>query len=220
MQNNFSKNSLTNLYDTINKTDDTVFIIGGGPSVLSILTDDVDISNKDIIVVNNAYKLFPNALICHFMDNMWWQWHQDSEHNIKDNFHGDITVATTSHRDYVREDRIITYIHDNKKGGLSLDKQKLNGSNAGHQAINVAYHLGYKKVVLIGFDSNHKDTQTHWHNDHKRSSDLSRYNDVFMPAFHKISEDITKHKLTFQIYNANITSAIKCFEYKNIQDFI
>jgi uncharacterized Rossmann fold enzyme len=41
---------------------DIVFIIGGGPSLKETLPDLSVLNNKNLIVTNNAYKLYPNAI--------------------------------------------------------------------------------------------------------------------------------------------------------------
>lgn len=51
--------------------------------------------------------------------------------------------------------------------GLSLDPLWIRGGgNSGYQAVNLAVHLGAKKIVLIGFDMKGSGGKVHWHDAH------------------------------------------------------
>lgn len=38
--------------------------------------------------------------------------------------------------------------------GLQVDPEKISNGNSGYGALNLAYHLGYKKIALVGIDGN------------------------------------------------------------------
>lgn len=58
--------------ETKNLDKNTIFIIGGGPSLKQTLPDLSILNGKNIITTNTAYKLYPEALICLFGDMYWW----------------------------------------------------------------------------------------------------------------------------------------------------
>jgi len=195
---------------------DTCFIIGGGPSLLKYLPDKTVLNGKCIITTNNAYHLFPNALAAHFADKTWWGWNKDK---FLKQFNGPITTCQPwKKNDEFRNSRIITFINGDKKGGITTEKNKLNGCNAGHHAINLAVHLGFKKIVLIGFDMNMKDPKTHWHNEHLRPTNKDNWVGTMIPAMKQIVP--YQEQLGFKVYNINPDSAIRCFTFAKLEDFL
>ena len=82
------------------KTEDTVFIIGGGPSVSKYLPDPRVLDDHDVICTNNAYKLFPDAMLLHYADRVWWTWHTQSKHDVENAFKGNISSASQPEQPY------------------------------------------------------------------------------------------------------------------------
>ena len=200
------------------KTSDICFIIGGGPSLLKYLPDTSVLKNKDVIVTNNAYKLFPDAMVLHFADKAWYEWHTKPKHDFLNKFSGTITTCALAQKGFWDKSRIFCFFKGDTKGGISKDTDKLNGNNAGHQAINIAVHLGYKKIVLIGFDLDASNRKTHWHNEHERPTNVGNYEFSMIPGFEKIVP--YQKELDFKIYNINKESKLKCFEFADLQEFI
>lgn len=197
-----------------------IFVIGGGPSVNDILPDKSILNNELVIATNNAYKLYPDALICHFADRVWYGWHKDCIHK---EFNGIITTATTNkNTDFYRSGKFYTFtkVMCKNKIGVSFDLNKVAGNNAGHHAINIAIHLKARNIVLIGFDMDSKNPKgTHWHNDHKRITNTSQYTHTMIPDMKKIPVDIKD--IPCKIWNMNPKSAIKCFDFANsIEEFL
>lgn len=201
------------------KTEDTVFIIGGGPSVLTTIPDPRILDGHDVICANNAYKLFPNAMLLHFADKIWWDWHQKPQHMVKDNFNGMISSCHPFQRSSLSRDetRVVCFQTGDRRGGISPDPKILHGGNTGHQAINIATHLGYEQIVLVGFDLQ-EGKQTHWHNQHERPTVTDNFVKTMKPGF----ELLAKHQDRFgiKIYNLNPDSAIRCFDFAKLDDFI
>ena len=206
------------------KNSDTVFIIGGGPSVSTLIPDTSVIEDRDIICTNNAYKLYPDALVLHFMDAPWWQWHQDAEHNVKENFSGEIVSSAVTKREMNIESNLITYFKrivdpsNTVIGGLTDNPNDLRGNNSGHQAINIAYHMQYEQVVLIGFDLNRNAQSCHWHKDHRRLTNRDMFEDRMLPEFEKTAEWLKDKEMN--VYNLNRKSAIQGFTFADLRDFI
>ena len=196
----------------------TVFIIGGGPSLNEYLPDPNILSNYPVISTNNAYSIFPFAITTLFCDRIWFQWHQKK---LLSEFKNPIVTCTTpniySNVDY-KKHGIIIFHTGVKKGGIATDPNKLNGNNAGHQAINVATHLGFKNIILLGFDMDRKSKKTHWHTGHNRTTNTANYLGTMIPGM----KDIVpfQEKLGFKIYNVNKKSALKCFEFTELEKWL
>lgn len=205
------------------KTEDTVFIIGGGRSLFEYLPSTSVLEDHDIICCNNAYKLFPNAMLLHFADEIWWRWHNKPKHDVVNNFNGIITTAAGTNSNIKRWEQspavstCFTCENKDKKIGINTDKNRVAGNNTGHQAVNIAVHMGYKQIVLLGFDL-HMEKQTHWHNDHERSTCVENYKYTMIPGFELISA--YENKLGFKVFNLNHKSALRCFSFANLDDFI
>jgi hypothetical protein len=202
------------------KTSDTVFLIGGGPSVLKYCPDPNILKGKDIIAGNNAYKLFPNAILCHFMDKTWLKWHMEPEHDLFNTFTNPITSCLDVNREELYNYDITIFYKGSPdgKGSLTSDVHKLEGNNTGHQMINIAAHLKYKNVILLGYDLHH-EKQSNWHTDHRRATNFANFKNTMIPGFNKITDDV-QQKLGIKIYNVNRQSALKCFEFTNLQDWL
>ena len=50
--------------------------------------------------------------------------------------------------------------------GLSKDPSRVHGTNSGAQAVNLAYHLGATRIVLLGYDMQHTGGRRHCHQDY------------------------------------------------------
>ena len=100
-----------------------------------------------------------------------------------------------------------------------LVKEPLNvstGGNSGHQAINLSYHFGARKIVLLGFDMHDRDGK-HWHPDH-----LGMFN---APANHieqwrrnmaYLARDLAQEGI--EVINATEGSALRCFKRATLKE--
>ena len=197
---------------------DTVFIIGGGPSLMKYLPDRSLLDGKPVIATNNAYTLFPNAIVTHFADKVWWNWHHDKIFNL---YKGPVSTCMHGSREnnkMFHDKGIAVFGFGDRSKDITTDKSKLNGNNCGHQAINLAVHFGFKNLVLFGFDMHPTNKQTHWHNDHQRPSNLDLYAGSMLPGMKSLVP--WQDRLGFKIYNTNHESAITYFEYTDVNKWI
>ncbi len=154
-----------------------MFVIGGGPSLDTLNSDDIAFLNKhpnQLIVCNGAFRRFPNALICHHIDHKWWG---ENKNDLLTNFKGQLISACQMRQSRKPDTTPIkpigefpAHIHHFvwlNKVGLSADPKYLFGNNAGYQAINIAYLLKVTKIVLVGFDMRTDDKgNSHWQGAH------------------------------------------------------
>ncbi len=198
--------------------DETVFIIGGGPSLTGM--DLSPIHKRPVIGVNNAYTLGPWIDIIFFGDLKWWPKNkmEAMAHpaGIIITIHGGSEVA--AFRDRVK---IMKKVGRNGiypiRDGLAWNK------NSGACAINLAIHFGAKKIVLLGFDMK-MDTENgfnHGHNWHKAHMAFGKpprsdiYENRFLPPFRDIKRDLDYHNSKngrqIEILNATLGSALDLF---------
>lgn len=189
--------------------DQTLFLIGGGPSLASLDLAYLYPRQSQVLVSNNGYKLFPNALVAHHADWAWWEWHQHTFFEIYKgpnpttcSIGGNKAAYPPAFKYYQREDRY----------GLSDNFPFIRGSNAGYQLLNIAYILGAKNIILLGYDLKHgPNGETQWHNEHQRETNTGMWEKKMLPEFNMIAKGLKK--VGVNVYNANPDSAITCFEF-------
>jgi len=177
---------------------ETVYIIGGGPSLENFNWNNL--IGKKTIAINKSILSYPNANILYWTDSRVYGWYK----NEIDNFSG-LKVTIRDHVTYTDDIKIM------KKGnkyGLEEAKDTLcHGNNSGYAAINLAYLLGAKKIVLLGYDMRNVGTKGHYHGGYPvPATGDNVYKDQFIPGF-KILADLLKEK-KIEVYNASIHSAL------------
>jgi hypothetical protein len=154
---------------------DTVFIIGGGPSLKTPRPQRSQCARPDqrVIAVNNAFRLVDQPDVIFYADTRWWGWNKA---DIASNFPAGsspparrrsptsipasaawgATTATTA--DTCAPGEVVS---------LTDDPTLLSGPDSGSMAMNLAYHFGASRIVLLGFDMGFVEGESHWHPDHQ-----------------------------------------------------
>lgn len=160
--------------------------------------------NLKVIAVNDNYLLAPWADILYACDVKWWQWHIHRQELI--DFQGEKVTQDVE----AAEKYGIKYIKSEPKCTLSTDPAIIyQGSNSGYQAINLAYHTGVKRVLLLGYDQKFSnDGKAHWFGDHpdKVRSGYDGWR-VFYESLATHAADIG-----FEIINCTTETALTCFK--------
>lgn len=112
------------------------------------------------------------------------------------------------------------------RGRLTFDNSKISWNfNSGSASINLAAHLGAKRIILVGFDMNMPANQVHWHNEYKKT-ELTEEEKIlrnknfnsFLEPFPKIKKDLDSCGI--EIYNTSLNSAITCIQKVPITEFL
>lgn len=169
-----------------------------------------------VLVINDNHRLINDADVLYVCDGKWWDWHiNDIE--LK-NFKGrKITQDKDAYEKY-GADHNIEYIESAAKEGLSLDPNVIHqGANSGFQAINLAYHLGAQRALLIGYDMKlAPDGKAHWFGDHP---DKVKSNYKSWLNNYKILSEHAK-QIDYEIINCTPDSALECFEKSIIENIL
>ena len=154
--------------------DQTCVILAGGPSLRGFNFDEEIGGNcKNFITINDSWRLLPSGTkaINYFCDHAWWSMQLQKNLRSLDghtSFHDMIYRGfwvTISHDPGFIDHPQIHVLTNTGQRGLELDPSGLrHGSNAGYQAINLAVHLGAKRIVLLGYDMKVDGNRTNWHN--------------------------------------------------------
>jgi hypothetical protein len=189
--------------------DSTAFIIGGGPSL-----EDLNLSlvhSKNVIGVNDAFKLGDWVDICWWGDCRWGVWNHDALQEF-----GGLSVSCTrcncQHPDTLQVRRREGF------GISTCSSEVFWNRSSGASAINLAYHLGAARIVLLGFDMTMRDGNHNWHSNHRSHPRPSIYQERFLPPFEKIAEDAKRLKL--EILNASPGSELKVFPMVKLEEVV
>lgn len=191
----------------------TVVVIGSGPSLTPA---DVDFccGRARVIVVNDAYRLAPWADALYACDSRWWHWHK----GVPD-FHG---------QKYALQERArhacpsLTILRDTGDEGLELNPSGVKtGRNSGYQAINLAVHLGARKIVLLGFDC--KPAATGEKRVPLRHHFFGEHPHPFAPPYHLMRATFPTlvaplAAIGVEIVNATASTALDCFPRRSLAD--
>ena len=130
--------------------DEPCIVAASGPSLSKEQAELCE--GYNVIAVNDAYRLFPNAAALYAADVDWWRYH-----NGCPEFKGEKLTChhggDASRRKRICKDYGITPIEARRGSGFSLDPSYIHyGTNSGYQATNLAVVRGAVPVILIGFD--------------------------------------------------------------------
>lgn len=178
---------------------ETVFIVGGGPSLKNF--DFSQLKGKRVIAINRAFEFVPFADYLYWSDISFYEKYKEGIHDFKG--------KKVTNKSYPIRNDIIN-LENSGKLGLDLNPNSIkHGGNSGYAAINLAYHLGAKTIVLLGYDMQKIENESHFHGGYGRKVDNSLYDNLFLPHFQSLVEPLRDKKVV--VYNANINSKLECF---------
>jgi len=83
------------------------------------------------------------------------------------------------------------------------------GYNSGYQAVNLAYLLGAKRVILLGFDMHVTKDKTHFFGDHPEPMHSASPFPQFIKEFGQLAADLKAEGVT--VVNCTRETALGCF---------
>jgi hypothetical protein len=175
---------------------ETVYVIGGGPSLIDFNWNSL--IGKRTIVINKSILSYPGADVVYWTDSRVYGWYKNEINEFKG-----LKITIRNHASYSADIKVL------KKGckfGLEESKDSLcHGNNSGYAAINLAYLLGAKQIILLGYDMKNDGKQSHYHDGYPvPATGNNVYKDQFIPGF-EILAGLLKDK-NVKVYNASINS--------------
>lgn len=186
----------------------TVAILGGGPSLTPVQV--AQIASLKRIAVNNAYQVDPDADVVYWGDTDWYL-----AHRTRLARHGAPYKITANGAPPIVGLNPILMGRKMAPPGISTSPQHLAGQNSGHQAINLAYHFGAKRILLLGFDMTTK-RGNNWHPGHASHASEDRYVTAFIPEMKAAAEDLKA--LGVEVLNCSSGSALTCFPMTTLEE--
>lgn len=185
--------------------DSTIVCIAGGPS---LTPEDVAFcqGKARVIAINDAYRLAPWADVLYAADAAWWRRHWSA---VK-TFAG-LKFSIGSCDTALPEPNTVQYLRNTGLTGLERDPRGLRtGKNSGFQSINLAAHLGAKRIVLLGYDMGHAPGQpSHWFGEHPAGLNRHSPYAAFLECFASLIAPLKA--LGIEVLNCSRQTRLNCF---------
>lgn len=181
--------------------DETIVCVATGPSLTP--ADVEACRGRRVIAVKDAIRLCPWADVLYACDARWWRTH-----------HATLGEDVTTLR-YSLESAAspwATVLRNTGDYGLETNPTGLRtGRNSGYQAINLAVHLGARRIVLLGYDlAPAADGRAHWFGAHPWTTrPWEELGPFFRPYFASLVEPL--RALGIAVLNATRRTALSCF---------
>lgn len=203
----------------VNTTAEKIIIVASGTSLANF--DFNILKNKGFIIcVNDSYKSVPFA-------NAWFTldpWGLNGKQNPPESWPGKCYAAVPE--DFgqinarINDHKVIppihiTYLHriifntcssisptDYETWGLNEDPSCINTLNSGYGALNLAYHMRPKKILLLGIDAG----VGYFYDKNKNTRSLNHLPAIFSSALPQLKEK------NIEVINGSNISKITCFQ--------
>lgn len=194
-------------------TGEAVFILGCGPSLALYNFHTLQSLKRygKVIAINDAYMRVTDADVLYFCDAKWW---------TKNAF--DVSNRFTGRRLVTMDNEIpkVKTVRCTGENGLETDPAGIrHGSNSGYQVLNLAYHLGVNRIILLGYDMRTHGAKLHWRerSDMQTQAGFSQtIQQCMIPNFPTIAGPLKEAGIC--VVNATPHSALTVWPYAPIQE--
>jgi len=182
-------------------------IIASGPSLTRDDCVRVQGAGHRIMGINNAYQICDDLDYLYGCDRDWWQKHE----GVQDFKCKKFSLEPSGFED-------VTAMENDGFDGLSFEWPKLRtGGNSGYQAINLAVLLGYRRIILLGYDMQQTNGKNHWHGDHVGMNNPGPDNfKRWIGAYDSLA--VLVRGLGIDVMNATRETALTCFKKVALED--
>lgn len=179
----------------------TIVCLGGGPSLTQA---DVDVCRERarVIAIKDAVRMAPWADVLYACDAKWWHHHRK-------------TLTFEGPRYALEPTPHATTLQNTGFDGIETQPTGLRtGRNSGYQAINLAVHLGARRIVLLGYDMQRASNgEDHWFGAHPWRLRVPW--EEFRPFFPRVIAPLQALGIT--VVNATRRTALDCFPQMPIE---
>lgn len=163
-----------------------------------------------VIVVNDCWQLAPWADVLYACDLRWWAQKRPSD--------AQFAGLRVTQDDLAASRYGLVRVSSEPKPGLCRRQWEIHqGLNSGYQAMNLAYHFGPKKQVLIGFDMGPSAVgRTHWFGDHPPELNVPSPYTEFIKRFGPLAADLKEAGV--DVVNCSLKTALTCFRTAQLRE--
>lgn len=192
-----------------NWRDHTAVVVASGPSLADEQITLIEHSVVFTIAVNNSYAKLQHPDVVYACDYLWWKLnHMKAKQNIP-------------RRQLWTQDRAaaeqfqLSHIQWEGKDGLGKRGLRVNG-NSGAGAINLAYHFGARRILLVGMDMKPgPNGEKHWHPDHPKPLVQGQQFEEWRKKMVVLAADLKTEGVT--VVNCTPGSALTCFPMGDLE---
>jgi hypothetical protein len=179
-----------------------------GPSLTPEVVETIRKYKGDHVVfgINDAYRTIDFLDEHYACDEKWWEcWGADFREKYPH-------LSSWAYGSNAAKwgVKVIKGFHNT---GFSLRQDKVHyGSNSGYQALNIAFLMGGRKFILVGYNMQKIKGKSHFFGDHMQMSNNSPYN-IFVQNYNSIQGPIRD-----LVVNCTENSALNCFRKSNLEE--
>ncbi len=198
------------------------FTLATGKPFVCRQCDGLGGAPNDICTMCSGVGRISNSAL-YFCDASWWQ------RSMNDNKRCSLGGGMYSFHDAIYKGQWFTGSTDFKdhpqvnalqitgQTGLETEPTGLrHGSNSGYQAINLAVHLGAKRIILLGYDMRQDGGRNNWHDEARPLASPDVYKQSMLPHFDTLVEPLRERGV--EVINATPDSALECFPKISLED--
>lgn len=159
---------------------------------------------------NDSYRLVDYLDVHYACDGPWWKIHKDK---VFQKLPPDCQVWTQDKK--TAQDLSINLILGKHQNGLDLEQRDniYFGSNSGYQLLNIAYHYGIRKFLLVGYNMGVVDHKTHFFGDHPQGLAKTSPYKKFIENYGTIQQEVKD-----MVINCTPNSALTCFNKLDLEE--
>lgn len=176
-----------------------VLIMGAGPSAAREALDALP-SHLVQFPVNASFRLSARPSALHACDAAFWREYPAAL----------LTLCPKFGHDQQELPAGVTGIRIRQDLDFSDEPLTVGGTNSGQHAINLAYHFGARRIILIGFDMS-ETGPVHWHGEHPAGMNNPRKHnfEAWRASLGKMAATLRDHGV--EVINASRTTALDAF---------
>lgn len=184
---------------------ETAVILAGGPSLTQKDVDAVR-GRARVLAIKDAVRLAPWADALYACDGKWWK-----------RWGAGLRFEGLKYSLEYPQAPLAGVLANTGPKGLELDPSGIRtGKNSGYQAINLAVHLGVRRVILLGYDMQPaEDGRHHWFGAHPYSTNNPPYW-AFLDLWPSIVEPLKA--VGVEVVNATRRTALDCFPKVSLEE--
>lgn len=193
--------------------DQDVFVIGAGWSLLDMTpAQKAALATKPTIALNRSFDFIPRPNIIHWSDLNFFETNRARLERSK------ATLVTVCGLSWRRSPDRVRRLEVPKRRGLARKPWQVHsGRTSGHTGLNLAYHLGARRIVLLGYDMGPRaDGRLHWHSD--VPADVPETYALMIPEFDLIARELAIEGV--EVVNASPDSRLPQFPKATFADVL
>lgn len=205
---------------------ETIFIVAGGPSLRRVHALDLSRlhAHGRVLAVNDAWRLAPKCDALYFTDAKFYEvslqkdpWATESVINFGQFLYKGLLISGAENGYFIHHPQV-RQLTITRATGLDRNPSRLcHGHNSGYAAINLAYHFGARRIVLLGYDMHVEHDRTHWHEE-DRPNGFAQVLQSVLPNFETLV--LPLQNAGVEVLNANPESSLKCWPFVKLEDIL